>query len=468
MRKFLLILVLAVFLIACDDNKRSTPQPPRPPAPAPSSEVPAASPDVPNAVVLPTPPAGVLNPGPGPTPFPKEQQAVLSSSSDVGEAINLAQKLGGIKEVVLDQSCRIETPVILQPGIRLRLNDGVVVTTHTEGIPIRLKEGASIVGAGMNKSGIVESSVKGQWVVIAGYYGTESNGAPDFDLLLHGFQVKGSDERGTDFNSAPQAVALGNCKRCHAEDLWINGTHSIGLQVGGGGVHFTPSGQVRQFADSVKVVHCKFSRVASQSLALVNGQDIEFAYNWIDSPGQLGGPGSHPIDLEINQIEDRLQRVKIHHNFIDSRQGLVFGNGIIVQAGEKIEEIDDIEVTDNVLIGGNLQPATNVMSNGIYVFGPAMKHVTVRSNRVWRTGQACFNVNGAGIVVTDNECVSTGGGGIPGAIAEHVRNSAQRRSEISRNTFRALGDGSADGRLQITDSPELILGDNPGFGVERK
>lgn len=474
MVKILPFILLALFFGPCGGKKR-VPTPPRPPVPAPTvqptptpdpspSATPAASP---TPIVMPTPPVGSLQPGPAPTPFPAEQRVELAGGEDLGAAINQVQR-PGVREIVISASGRIDTPIVLLPDVRLTLKDGVYLRSHTSGIPIRLKERASVVGPGMNKAGIYESSVKGQWTVVAGFYGTESNGAPDFDITLYGFEVRGAPERDGDRFSTPQAVALGNCKRCRAEDLWINGTHSIGLQVGGGGVHFTPNGPVRQFADSVKVIHCKFTRVASQPLALVNGQDIEFAYNWIEKSGHTGGPGSHPIDLEINQIEDRLLRVWIHHNWIDSREASSFGNGIIVQAGEKIEEIDDIVVEHNVLIGGNLRPATNWMSNGIYVFGTAMKHVTVQFNRVWRTGQACFNVQGAGIRVLDNECVDTGGGGLSGAIVERVTSSKERKSEVARNSAQHLGDGSADQSILVINSPDLVLGENPGFTVMRR
>jgi hypothetical protein len=392
-----------------------------------------------------------LRPPAPPLPSLWPDQYRVGDVSDIGEAIRLAPSN---MEVVVTKSGDLLSPVVLLPGTRLRLAQGVVITTRTEGIPFRLMEGTSIIGE--SGSVIIESSVAGQFTVIAGYYGSEKNGAADSDITLQGFEVRGSAER-RDFNSAPQAIALGNCKKFQVLGLWINGTHSIGIQVGGAGFD-------GHAAEDGIVSHCRFTRVASQSLALVNGRRIIFEYNDFDATGQFGGPGSHPIDLELNGPDDVLYDVMIRGNYIDMREAAVNGNGIIAQVSTGSQEVGEIHIEDNLLIGGNpYPPVTNMMSNGIYVFGATMRNATIKGNRIWRTGQSGLNLEGAGIVCTDNELVNVGGGGLPGVLLNSLRK-GDRESEFYNNTFRWTGDGPQDNRI-LKVNCEVKMENNPGFNV---
>ena len=54
----------------------------------------------------------------------------------------------------------------------------------------------------------------------------------------------------------------------------------------------------------------------------------------------------------------------------------------MVQATTGTPYVGAIVVEKNTIIGGSNQGTiTNVLSNGIYVFGPSLRDVTIRNNR---------------------------------------------------------------------------------------
>jgi hypothetical protein len=375
--------------------------------------------------------------------------------SDLGAKINAADRaLGtGAGEIVARGGGTISTPVVLSSNHTLRLGSGTYVTT-TKDVPILMQPRSSLIGAGWETI-IVESNAPGQFTVISASNHARVNGTADSDLLIHDLQVKGANPG---FNSAPQAISLGNCSRCTVDKVWINGTRSIGVQLGG-------SGDMGNFAQDSKVVNSLFTRVASQNLALVNGKNILFEGNRFQAPGQSGGPGSTAIDLEVNGPKDRLENVVIRNNTIDARgSGLPSsGNGIVVQATSGTPYVGPIMVENNTIIGGETQgTVTNVLSNAIYVFGRTMRDVTIRNNSITRTGQAGINLEGTRLTVINNKLSDVGGGGTPGFIVTDVTD-----SEISNNTFTYSGSGPADGRIVISpNSRRNVYRNNTGFGIE--
>jgi len=95
--------------------------------------------------------------------------------------------------------------------------------------------------------------------------------------------------------------------------------------------------------------------------------------------GQVGGPGNTNIDVELNESTDRSQNIVIRNNLIDARNSEVSpaGNGIIVQATTGAPDVGPIPIEGNTIIGGSIEGTiTNVLSNGIYVFGGTMRDVT--------------------------------------------------------------------------------------------
>ncbi|HEY8188918.1 MAG TPA: right-handed parallel beta-helix repeat-containing protein, partial [Pyrinomonadaceae bacterium] len=322
--------------------------------------------------------------------------------ADLGAKINAADKALGSQpgEIVVNGGGIISTQVIISSGHTLRLLPGTYAA-RTSKIPILLKSRASLIGSGW-KSIIVESTAKDQFTVISAYNQSIVNGSPDSGLVIRDVQIKGANPG---FNSAPQAISLGNCSNCLVDRVWVNGTRSIGIQLGG-------SSSTGHFAENSKVTNCLFTRVASQNLALVNGKNIVFEGNRFLASGQRGGPGNTNIDLEPNEATAHIENVIIRNNFIDVHESEMptTGNGIVVQATTDTPYVGPILVEKNTIIGGSNQGTiTNVMSNGISVFGTTMKDVTIRDNVITRTGQTGITIGGTGIHVINNRLTDVGG-----------------------------------------------------------
>ena len=363
---------------------------------------------------------------------------------DLGAKINAADKsLGTARgEIVVRGGGTISTQVILSSDHVLRVLPGTYVT-RTATIPILMKSRSSLIGSGW-ESIIVESTAPGQFTVICAYGQSVLNGTPDTGLLIRDLQVKGANPG---FNSAPQAISLGNCSNCTVDKVWINGTRSIGIQLGG-------TSATGHFAENSKVTNCLFTRVASQNLALVNGKHIIFEGNRFLASGQTGGPGNTNIDLEPNEGTDHLEDVIIRNNLIDVHESEMptTGNGIVVQSTAYTPHIGPILIEKNTIIGGsNRGTITNVMSNGIAVFGATMKDVTIRDNVITRTGQTGMTIGGTRIHVINNQLTDVGGGGIPGFVID------ASNSEFVGNTLTYTGSGPYDSRMIISESSRSTL-----------
>ena len=374
--------------------------------------------------------------------------------ADIGAKINAGDKALGAKvgDIVVRGGGTIATPIVISSGHALRLGAGTY-TARTANVPILLQSNSSLIGSGWD-SIIVESNAPGQFTVIGAYKSTLKNGDADSNLIIRDVQIKGANPG---FNSAPQAVSLGNCSNCTVDHVWINGTRSIGIAVGGGSF-------LGHWAENVKVVNCLFTRVASQNLALVNGRNIVFEGNRFMAPGQKEGPGTTSIDLEPNQNTARMENVTIRNNYIDHRGSEMptTGNGIVVQSGAGTTLVGNIVVENNTIIGGeNKGVVTNVLSNAIYVMGATMQGVTVRNNTITRTGQAGIRVSGSRITVINNKLTDVGGGGTPGFIIEGLVD-----SRITGNTFTYTGNGPSSATMAFSGSNKRnFIQNNPGFGV---
>jgi hypothetical protein len=372
---------------------------------------------------------------------------------DLGAKINAADKALGTQagEIVVRNGGTISTQVIISSNHELRLSRGTY-STKTSQIPILMKPGSSLIGSGWDAI-ILESTAPDQFTVISAYNHSVTNGNADSNLLIRDVQIKGANPG---FQSAPQAISLGNCSNCLVDKVWINGTRAIGIQLGG-------SSSKGHFADNSKVTNCQFTRVASQNLALVNGRNIVFEGNRFITSGQLGGPGNTNIDLELNESQDRIQDVVMRNNLIDVRnsESSPTGNGIVVQATTGATLIGPILIENNTLIGGsNTGVITNVMSNGIYVFGRTMRDVIIRNNVITRTGQSGIRIEGSHIRVLNNRLTDVGGGGIPGFVV------LATDSEVSGNTFTYTGNQPADGTISVLPgSARNVFRDNRGWVI---
>ena len=376
------------------------------------------------------------------------------SGQDLGARINAADRALGTArgEIVAKGGGTISTQVVVSSDHVLRFLPGTYVT-RTATTPILMKSRSSLIGSGW-ESIVVEPTAPGQFTVISAYGQSVLNGTPDSGLLIRDLQVKGANPG---FNSAPQAISLGNCSNCLVDKVWINGTRSIGIQLGG-------TSSTGHFAENSKVTNCLFTRVASQNLALVNGRNIVFEGNRFLKAGQSGGPGSTNIDLEPNEPGDYLENVAIRNNLIDVRDSEVVttGNGIVVQATTGTTHVGPVLIENNTIIGGSNQGTiTNVLSNGIYAFG-AMKDVTIRNNVITRTGQSGIHIEGTRFLVENNKLTDVGGGGTPGFVVNATD------SRIVNNTLTYSGAGPVDGTMLVAPaSRNNVFQKNTGFQITR-
>jgi hypothetical protein len=387
-----------------------------------------------------------------------KQGRVVSANSfpgnDLGAKINAADKALGAApgEITVKGGGTISTQVIISSDHVLHFLPGTYVT-KTSDIPILMRSRSSVIGSGWD-SILMESTAPNQFTVICAYNQSITNGKPDSGLVVRDIQIKGANPG---FNSAPQAVSLGNCSNCTVDKVWINATRSIGIQFGG-------TGSTGSFAENSKVTNCLFTRVASQNLALVNGKNIVFENNRFIKSGQIGGPGNTNIDVEPNEPSDHLENVIIRNNTIDVRDSDTSptGNGIVVQATTSTTFVGPILIENNTIIGGSNQGViTNVLSNGIYVFGTTMKNVTIRNNVITRTGQSGIRIEGSRINVTDNRLTDVGGGGIPGFVV------VATDSQIINNTFTYTGNGPADfSMVVLPGSKRNVFQNNRGFALK--
>ena len=206
---------------------------------------------------------------------PRVVRADRYPGADLGAKINAADRdLGSAAgEIQTSGGGTISTQVVVSANHTLRLGAGTYISA-TSTPPILLKSGAKLIGASWEAI-IMEPTAPNQFTVISAYNHAQRNGSADADITIKDIQVKGANPG---FHSAPQAISLGNCSRCTVDHVWINGTRSIGVQLGGAAFD-------GHWAEDSKVVNSRFSRVASQNLALVNGRNIAFENNKFEVAG---------------------------------------------------------------------------------------------------------------------------------------------------------------------------------------
>ena len=115
-----------------------------------------------------------------------------------------------------------------------------------------------------------------------------------------------------------------------------------------------------------------------------------------------------------------------------------------MQSAAETRYVGPILIENNTIIGGsNTGTITNVLSNGIYVFGATMRDVTIRNNVITRTGQSGIRIEGTRINVLNNRLTDVGGGGIPGFVV------LATNSQIIGNTLSSNGNQPIDGTMVV-------------------
>jgi len=324
---------------------------------------------------------------------------------DLGAKINAADRdLGAASgEILVRNGGTISTQVVIGSGHTLRFGPGTYRLTFEsswEGAFL-LKSRTTVVGSGFDTI-IVEPPRTG-WIVFQSYEDirTQHSGT-DSDISISNLQVKGANP-GVD-GSVRQTLQLGNCHSCRVERVWLNGTSVIGIQAGGNALK-------GNFADDVVIKNNLFTRVAGQTVAVVNGRNIVIDSNNFKESGRDTRQGMVPIDVEPNDPRDIAQNIQITNNVIDSRGSpYMHGNAIVVQNGAVTRNFGPVTVKGNTIIGDNLIDVGGNIATGIYISAP---NVTVVDNTIQRVSHSGIRIeNASHAYVARNKIISAGTGGI--------------------------------------------------------
>lgn len=334
--------------------------------------------------------------------------------NDVGAKINACDaKLGSNKgEILLSGGGTISTQVVISSHHTLRVSGGIYKAT-ADGPVIRLKDDSSLVCDSLDavleestgKNG--EAGVK-PFTIVAAYAGASLdslNGSLARNLSIKGCHFRGAR---SDFDSASQTVALGNCHNCSVTNNWLEATRTIGIQTGGGS-------SMGNYADNVIIAKNLLTTVASQNIAIVNSSNVQVIDNIIRAPGLANGPGVVPIDIEPN-VGDRIANVRIANNMIDLTKTVIdaYGakglHGIAINNLNGAKPFTGVEVTRNTLYGGDLKDPHNHVSGGLILARGAQN--TVISHNILRRATYCILIDSGSsrLKVVGNQLSSCGSG----------------------------------------------------------
>lgn len=330
--------------------------------------------------------------------------------ADLGEKINAADRALGASsgEVLVKGGGIISTQVIINSGHTLRFSPGTYVLKTNllwEGAFL-LKSATRVVGSGWDT--IIIEPPKTGWIVFQSFADIRSrpvHSGTDSGISVSDLQIKGANPNVE--GGVRQTVSLGNCHRCTVENLWLNGTGVIGVQAGG----ISTTGN---HATDVIIRKNRFTRVASQAIAVVNGSYVKIDGNTFEASGRCCAQGMTAIDLEPNDPADIMRNIEIKNNSIDStNSGFIHGNGILVQNSVRTRQFGPVLVEKNTIIGGKLLPNTaGFIATGIYIAG-FTENVRVIDNIVTRVAHSGIRLeNSTRNQVSGNRLISTGTGGI--------------------------------------------------------
>lgn|GEM_PF-7031607 len=235
------------------------------------------------------------------------------------------------------------------------------------------------------------------------------------------------------FNSAAPAISLGNCRNCEVSGNWLDGTHSIGINIGGGSM----SGH---YAQNFVVRDNLLTNVASQNISMTNADAGQIVHNTIRNFGQPYGPGATAIDAEPN-VGDRLSNARIADNVIDNTGQVLIEalNGIAVQNTVGAKPYGPVEVVNNRILGAPFAQPTH---NGIQVYGIVVRQA-------------------AGVHVADNYVQRVGVG--------LQMDSGATNNTVERNTFASCGSGGTYAAVLLDAQGNRLAGnrfyDEPGSAV---
>lgn len=356
--------------------------------------------------------------------------------TDVGAQINAADAdLGTDSGTILHfGGGNISTQIVVSENHTLRLSAGTYTATFA-GTPFLMKSDTALIGEGwqtiLQETTSSSGGPNNNRQVIANYAAYFSNGSTQRNMTIKDLQIFGAR---SDFNSAPQTVAMGNVHGCLIDHIYLNTTHTIGIQFGGAPTIGNDPLALGRYAENCIVRNCLFYKVASQNVAVVNGKSIYIVENQFKDPSQTGGPGITIIDCEINDpTNDRMENIIIANNLADCRSSALapHGNFIAIQPGNSL--------SGPILVTGNVLRASFKTSNGIIMSSNCLD-VTISNNYFQGCGQHGLQLSGTRINAANNTLVDCGTAGIS------TINIGCQQGRVYGNTHMApiLGNGTID------------------------
>ncbi len=325
--------------------------------------------------------------------------------ADVGAKINAADAALGANagEIRVSSGGNIATQINISSRHTLRIVKGRYSATTNSSV-VRLKDYSSLECNDWD-SVLSESTGKAghssPFSIVRDYNGDVSNYAQSENISINGCHFKGAR---SDFNSIPQTIGLGNCRNCKVTNNWLEDTRTIGIQAGGGSSE-------GKYSSNVLIARNLLTGVASQNIAVTNGENVVVEHNTIRKPGQVGGPGVSVIDIEPN-TGDRLKNIRISKNNIDATLSTSFAvmHGIAVQNFDT-KDYGPVEVVNNKIVGAtHSTPKHDYISYAGIVINNA-PNVRIRNNYIQRTPWGIkINPGSDRFILNGNELASTGSG----------------------------------------------------------
>lgn len=281
-----------------------------------------------------------------------------SAGADIGAKINAADAtLGASPGDITMYTCsgNIATQVVLNPGHTLKLAAGTY--THSlDKCAVLLKHDSSVVGSGW-QTVFQESSnsPSNEGICVFRGYNDSVDGLTNDDrITIRDLQIIAGT--GVVSEGTRSAINLGNAHDALVDNVFINSTHAIGVQIGG-------SGATGIFANGVTVRNSLFKSVYAVATALVNGRDVNIEGNRF--VGVQPGSSTAYVDLEINAPYDRIENFRVMNNTFDSSASTPSANRWPI-----------------VMYGANTNPGPGIISNNV-IMGGTGNHVCTPTNAIF-------------------------------------------------------------------------------------
>jgi hypothetical protein len=407
---------------------------------------------------------------------------IMACDSDLGTNPGVIEVYGG------GELTHLSGAVILSPNRRLILHAGTY-TSLSQNVVIAFKDSDTIEGDGfgtvLQESTATFTGSNNPFTVIGDFQNNINNvEAAVSNVRIRNLQVQGAQ---SNFSSIAQAVSLGNCQDCTVDHVWVNNTHAIGIQAGGG------SGAGNR-AQNVLIHDNLLTGVASQNLACTNCQNVKLHHNVIKAPGRPNSTvGLVAIDIEPNASTDYELGVEVSDNTVDAQDGstscggssICTLNGIVVQNGATVPA-DKYHVT----VAGNQISGADITSSSDFIQTAAIQisapNVTVAGNRIQRALDGIIIESSPNVSIQRNTLVSVGftsnlalsiigantTGQVKGNVCYSDSSSAHAQNEnckFTDSTTSGAGtvfDGNILGAAQGGAALTLVAGDSRGVNFE--